>query len=74
MELIFTFIKSLPIWLMHVTEVLLITLVTATVIVFLVGFLCAFKIVGSRANSIKEIGIFPPRILFSVSEDESPDA
>jgi len=65
LESIVAFMKSLPTWLMHVAEVLLVAVLFMTAITFLMGIWCGLRIVGKRANSIKEIQLLPPKIIFN---------
>lgn len=65
LESIMMFIKSLPTWLGHVVEILLVTVVFMTMMTFLAGIWCGLKIIGRRANSIQEIQFFPPKIIFN---------
>ena len=65
LESIIMFIKSLPTWLGHVVEILLVTVVFMTMMTFLAGIWCGLKIIGRRANSIQEIQFFPPKIIFN---------
>ena len=64
------FIKSLPTWLGHLVEILFVAVVFLTAMTFLAGVWCGLKIIGRRANSIKEIDFFPPRIIFKETEND----
>lgn len=64
LETIALFIKSLPTWLGHVVEVLLVATVFMTTTTFLAGVWCGLRIVGQRSKQIKEIQFFPPKIVF----------
>ncbi len=64
LEMILTFIKSLPIWLGHVVEIMIVAITFMAAMTFLAGLWCGLRIIGSRANSIQEIQFFPPKILF----------
>jgi len=68
LEMIIAFIKTLPVWLGAVVEVMIVAIVFLTAVTFLTGVWCGLRIVGKRANSIKEITFFPPRIVFSDTE------
>jgi len=70
LESIILFIKSLPAWLGHVVEILFVAVVFMTAITFLAGVWCGLRIIGQRSKSIKEIGFFPPKIIFSENENE----
>ena len=72
LESIITFIKSLPAWLGHAVEILIVAIVFLTAMTFLAGVWCGLKIIGRRANSISEIQFFPPKITFinTVEEDK----
>lgn len=64
------FIKSLPTWLSHVVEVMVVAIVFLTVMTFLAGVWCGIRIIGRRANSIEEIQFFPPKVTFKTSTDD----
>ena len=68
LESIMLFIKSLPVWLGHVVEVLFVAVIFMTAITFLAGVWCGLKIIGQRSKSIKEITFFPPKITFEHEE------
>ena len=70
LETLVAFIKTLPAWLASVAEVMIVAIIFLTSITFLAGVWCGLRIVGKRANSIKEITFFPPRIIFKTSETE----
>lgn len=65
LETIIAFTKSLPAWLGAVVEIMIVAIVFLTAITFLAGVWCGLRIVGKRAQSIKEIVFFPPRIVFN---------
>lgn len=62
------FIKSLPTWLSHVVEVMIVAVVFLTVMTFLAGVWCGIRIIGRRANSIEEIQFIPPKVTFKNKE------
>lgn len=64
------FIKSLPTWLSHVVEIMVVAIVFLTVMTFLAGVWCGIRIIGRRANSIEEIQFFPPKVTFKTSTDD----
>jgi hypothetical protein len=64
LETIISVIKGLPSWLGLIAEVILVALIFATMITFISGIWCGLRVVGKRAQSIKEINFFPPKILF----------
>lgn len=68
LESITIFIKSLPVWLGHVVEVLLVAIIFLTAMTFLAGVWCGLRIIGQRSKSIKQIDFFPPRIIFEHEE------
>ena len=70
LESLMLFIKSLPTWLGHVVEILFVAIVFMTAMTFLAGVWCGLRIIGQRSKSIKEIGFFPPKIIFSEHENE----
>jgi len=70
LEMLIAFIKSLPVWLGAVVEVMIVAIVFMTAVTFLTGVWCGLRIVGKRAQSIKEITFFPPRIVFSDADKE----
>lgn len=67
--MIISFIKTLPSWLGAVVEVMIVAIVFLTAVTFLAGIWCGLKIVGQRANAIKEITFFPPKIIFKTKEE-----
>jgi len=64
LETLLAFIKSLPAWLGHVVEVLIVAVVFMTVMTFLAGVWCGIRIIGKRASSIQEIQFIPPKVVF----------
>lgn len=64
LEMIIAFIKSLPVWLGAVVEIMIVAIMFMTAVTFLAGIWCGLRIVGKRAQSIKEITFFPPKIVF----------
>lgn len=71
LESLVAFIKTLPSWLGHAVEVLFVIIITMTALTFLAGVWCGLRIIGRRANAIKEIQFFPPKIIFiNKSEEE----
>jgi hypothetical protein len=70
LEMLMAFIKSLPTWLSHVVEVMVVAIVFLTVMTFLAGVWCGIRIIGRRANSIEEIQFFPPKVTFKTSTDD----
>lgn len=64
LETIIAFVKSLPAWLGTVVEVMIVAVIFMTAVTFLAGIWCGLRIVGKRAQSIKEITFFPPKIVF----------
>ena len=62
--MLMAFIKSLPTWLSHVVEVMIVAVVFLTVMTFLAGVWCGIRIIGRRANAIQEIQFFPPKVTF----------
>jgi hypothetical protein len=71
--LILPFIKSLPAWLYHVAEVMIVAIIFSFATIFLWGMWVGIKIVGKRANKISEINIFPPSIKFRDDNTKSLD-
>lgn len=72
-SLILPFIKSLPAWLFHVVEVMIVAVVFSFCVVFLWGLWVGIRIVGKRSNKISEINIFPPSIKFRNDNTRTPD-
>lgn len=70
LETLIAFIKSLPAWLGAVVEIMIVAIVFMTAVTFLAGVWCGLRIVGKRAQSIKEIVFFPPRIVFNDTDKE----
>jgi len=71
LETVLAFIKTLPSWLMNVCDILIVAVLFLTSITFLAGIWCGIKVIGKRANSIKEISLLPPRIIFVNNEKEN---
>jgi len=71
MEIMLSFIKSLPLWLGHVVEVLIVALVFMACTTFLAGIWVGLRIIGKRMDSITEIQFFPPKIIFKSKEETS---
>ncbi len=69
LETLLAFIKSLPAWLGAVVEIMIVAIVFLTAVTFLAGVWCGLRIVGKRAQSIKEITFFPPKIVFLDKEE-----
>ena len=68
LESLLLFINSLPTWLSHTVEVLIVAILFLTAMTFLAGLWCGLKIIGQRSKSIKEISFFPPKITFEHEE------
>jgi len=71
LETVLAFIKTLPSWLMNICDILIVAVLFLTSITFLAGIWCGIKVIGKRANSIKEISLLPPRIIFVNNEKEN---
>lgn len=69
LETLILYIKSLPAWLGAVVEVMVVAVIFMTAMTFIVGMWCGLKVVGKRANSIKEIQLFPLKIIFYEKKD-----
>ena len=69
MEIMLSFIKSLPLWLGQVVEVLIVALVFMACFTFLIGVWCGLRIIGNRSKSIREISFFPPKISFQEEDN-----
>ena len=69
LETIIAFVKTLPAWLSAVVEIMIVAVVFMTAVTFLAGIWCGLRIVGKRANAIKEIQFFPPKIIFKHNEE-----
>ena len=70
LESIILFVKSLPVWLGHLVEILFVAIIFMTAVTFLAGIWCGLRIIGQRSKSIKEITFFPPRIVFQDNTNE----
>ena len=68
LESLSVFINSLPTWLSHTVEVLIVAILFLTAMTFLAGLWCGLRIIGQRSKSIKEISFFPPKITFEHEE------
>ncbi len=69
LETLVAFIKTLPSWLAVVADVLIVAVIFLTAMTFLMGVWCGLKIIGQRANRIREISFFPPKIVFQETQD-----
>lgn len=69
LESLIAFIKTLPAWLATVAEILVVAIIFLTAVTFLTGVWCGLRIIGQRANSIREISFFPPKITFQEEKD-----
>ena len=65
LETLIAFVKTLPAWLSAIVEIMIVAVVFLTAVTFLAGIWCGLRIVGKRAQSIKEIQFFPPKITFN---------
>lgn len=72
-ESIALFIKSLPTWLAHVTEILIVAVIFMTCMTFLAGIWVGLRIIGKRMDSITEIQFFPPKITMKVKEHDEEE-
>ena len=70
LESLIAFLKTLPTWLHHVAEVLIVAVVFMTIMTFLAGVWCGLRILGRRANQISEIQFIPPKITFKGHKQE----
>lgn len=68
LESLIGFMKTLPVWLSTIAEVMIVAIVFLTCMTFLAGIWCGLRIVGKRANAIQEIQFFPPKIIFKQKE------
>jgi hypothetical protein len=68
LESLSVFINSLPTWLSHTVEVLIVAILFLIAMTFLIGLWCGLRIIGQRSKSIKEISFFPPKITFEHEE------
>lgn len=69
-ETLITAAKTLPIWLLHVVEVLVVAVLFSFCVIFMWGVVTGIRIVAGRANRIEEITVFPPTIKFKVEEKQ----
>jgi hypothetical protein len=68
LESLISLTKTLPIWLLHVVEVLMVAVLFSFCVIFMWGVVMGIKIVAGRANRIEEITAFPPTIKFKVED------
>jgi len=68
LETLLAFIKSLPSWLMHVADIMIVAILFLTAMTFLAGIWCGLKIIGQRANDIEEVNLLPFKITFKKNE------
>jgi hypothetical protein len=71
--LVLPFIKSLPVWLYHIVEVMIVAIIFSFAVIFLWGMWVGIRIVGSRSERISEISVFPPSIKFKDGHPKAPD-
>jgi hypothetical protein len=69
LETLVTFVKSLPLWLVHVVEIMIVGVLFTAACLFLFGLYVGIRIIGRRANKIEEISFFPPKITFKVDDE-----
>jgi hypothetical protein len=67
-SLILPFIKSLPTWLYHTAEIMIVAVIFSFATIFLWGMYCGIRIIGKRSNKITEITFLPPTIKFKDPE------
>jgi len=70
LESLLTAMKTLPVWLLHVVELLVVAVLFSFCVIFMWGVIVGIKIVAGRANRIEEITAFPPSIKFKVEDKE----
>jgi hypothetical protein len=58
-------LKTLPTWLAHTVDILIVAILFLTSITFITGMWCGLVIIGKRANSISEITFFPLKVSFT---------
>ena len=64
LESLVAFIKTLPVWLGHVVEILFISIVFLTSVTFLAGVWFGLCLIRQKQKLIQEIQFFPPKIVF----------
>lgn len=66
-------LKSLPAWLGHAVEILIVAVIFSFAVIFLWGFALGIRIVRGKRKEIKKISILPPSIEFYSDEDKPSD-
>ena len=69
LESLVAFIKTLPVWLGHVVEILFIAVVFLTSVTFLAGIWFGLCLIKRKQNLISEIQFMPPKIVFKNTEN-----
>lgn len=64
MEWLVSWIKTLPTYLSHAFDILLVALIFVTAFTLVCGVWIGFCITRKRMNSIVELQFFPPKITF----------
>ena len=71
LEALVTFVKSFPLWLYTIVEVLVVAVLFSAACLFLFGVYIGIRMIGSKAPDIKKITFFPiPSIEYYEEEDQ----
>jgi uncharacterized membrane protein YfcA len=71
LETFITFVKSFPLWLYTIVEVLVVAVLFASACLFLFGVYIGIRMIGSKAPQIKKIIFFPiPSIEYYEEDDD----
>ena len=64
LEILIAWVKSLPVWLSHTVEVLVVAITFLTAVTFLAGVWVGLLVIRKRARSIESFTLIPFRIEF----------
>ena len=70
MESLLAWVKSLPMWLMTLFDILVVAVIFLTAFTLIFGVWIGFCITRKRMNSIVELQFFPPKIQFREKTDK----
>lgn len=71
LELMIMWIKTLPVWLTHAVEIIIVVIITMTALTLLAGIWIGLLVVKKRARSIESVSLIPFRIEFREDTRES---
>lgn len=74
LEVIIAWIKSLPLWLAHTVEVLVVAITAFAALTFLAGIWVGIIVIKKRARSIESFTLIPFRIEFRSDVRKPPES